>query len=254
MNRRLWLNGIACVLIGLMIHRVWPIFQDTHTHRKGVHGGVIFPVGRDRLHVEAVLEPDGALSLYTLDRDESQVLEVENQVLSARLTTETGNEPFVVPLYPEPDVGDASGKTSRFAGKIPAMLREHSLRIDVPAFLVGGRRFNLTLALDSTAHSPPRSFPIVSARERELYLSPGGLYTAADIEANGRQVPSQKFRGFKAAHDFNPKPGDRLCPVTRTKAHPDCAWIIAGQTHHFCCPPCIDEFLAEAKADTTPPE
>ena len=43
--------------------------------------------------------------------------------------------------------------------------------------------------------------------ERELYLTPGGIYTQADIEANGNLTASQKFKGFMAKHDMHPKPG-----------------------------------------------
>jgi hypothetical protein len=83
--------------------------------------------------------------------------------------------------------------------------------------------------------------------ERELYIIPGGRYTQADIEANGPLLPSQRFRGFQARHDFQPKQGDLLCPISRTKANPRCTWIIAGDTYQFCCPPCIDELVRLAK-------
>ena len=83
--------------------------------------------------------------------------------------------------------------------------------------------------------------------ERELHLAPAGKYTRADIRANGGTVPSQKYRGFRARHDYNPRPGDRLCPVTRTKASPDCTWTVGGRVYQFCCPPCIDEFVRLAK-------
>jgi hypothetical protein len=83
--------------------------------------------------------------------------------------------------------------------------------------------------------------------ERRLYLSPGGRYTVADIKANGNVLPSQKFRGFKATHDYNPGTGDRLCPITRTKANSACTWYVGGQEYQFCCPPCIAEFVLLAK-------
>ena len=83
--------------------------------------------------------------------------------------------------------------------------------------------------------------------QRELYLTSRGKYRDSDIEANGRQTPAERLRGFRPQHDFNPRRGDRLCPVTRTKAHPDCVWIIDGQEYWFCCPPCIDEFVQRAR-------
>jgi YHS domain-containing protein len=89
--------------------------------------------------------------------------------------------------------------------------------------------------------------PVAAAQQRELYLAPGGTYTLTDIDANGRLSASQKYRGFQARHDSDPKSGDRLCPVTRTKASAECTWIVAGQEYQFCCPPCIDEFVRLAK-------
>jgi hypothetical protein len=83
--------------------------------------------------------------------------------------------------------------------------------------------------------------------ERALYLVPAGKYTQEDIEANGPLLPSERYRGFQARHDFNPAVGDRLCPISRTKANSTCTWIIDGQTYEFCCPPCIDELVRLAK-------
>ena len=88
---------------------------------------------------------------------------------------------------------------------------------------------------------------VVDEEERQLYLSPGGVYTVADIRANGNALPSQKYRGFKATHDYSPLPGERLCPVTQTKANSACTWFIAGHEYQFCCPPCIAEFVRLAK-------
>ncbi len=83
--------------------------------------------------------------------------------------------------------------------------------------------------------------------ERELYLTPGGIYTSDDIIANGNMTATERFVGFRAVHDFSPQPGDQLCPITRTKANQDCDWVVAGHRYAFCCPPCIDEFLELAK-------
>jgi YHS domain-containing protein len=87
----------------------------------------------------------------------------------------------------------------------------------------------------------------VSEYETQLFLTPGGKYTKEDIQANGNMTPAQKFKEFSPAHDPRPKAGEVLCPITLTKAHPECTWVIAGKTYQFCCPPCIDEFLQAAK-------
>lgn len=94
---------------------------------------------------------------------------------------------------------------------------------------------------------PEMPSKVIAEAERELYLTPAGMYSMADIEANDGLTPSQKFVGFQANHDFNPQPGDVICPITRTKANPQCSWIIGGQEYQFCCPPCIDEFVILAK-------
>ncbi len=92
---------------------------------------------------------------------------------------------------------------------------------------------------------------VVDSAEVELYLTAGGAYTNADIVANGNQTASEKFKSFQAKHDFSPKVGDAICPITRTKANPACGWIIGGKEYLFCCPPCIDEFLVVAKSNPT---
>jgi hypothetical protein len=89
--------------------------------------------------------------------------------------------------------------------------------------------------------------PVAEMEEQQLFSTTGGAYLRSDIEANGRLLPLEKYRGFRAEHDYEPKPGDRLCPITRTKAHRDCTWIVGGQTYEFCCPPCIAEFVRKAK-------
>jgi YHS domain-containing protein len=88
-----------------------------------------------------------------------------------------------------------------------------------------------------------------TSRERELYLTPGGAYTAEDIRANGNQLPSQRFRGVRVNHDLKPAVGDRICPITLTRANPGFRWTIAGKEYLFCCPPCVEEYVTLAKTN-----
>jgi YHS domain-containing protein len=108
-------------------------------------------------------------------------------------------------------------------------------------------RFVLPPSIDT--HSPLSAMPrkVEDDAERALYLVAAGLYSEEDIAANGGMTPSQTFVDFRAQHDFNPQPGDPICPITRTKANPECGWTINGDRYAFCCPPCIDEFVARAK-------
>lgn len=91
---------------------------------------------------------------------------------------------------------------------------------------------------------------LADAEELKLFQTAGGKYSLADIASNGPLPPSQKYRAFRAQHDYNPLPSDFLCPVTRTKANPNCTWIIGGESYQFCCPPCIAEFVHTAKLDS----
>ena len=50
-----------------------------------------------------------------------------------------------------------------------------------------------------------------------------------------------------SSHDRKPKAGDKICPITRTKANPNITWVVGGKTYEFCCPPCVDEFVKTAK-------
>jgi hypothetical protein len=79
-----------------------------------------------------------------------------------------------------------------------------------------------------------------------FYLTPGGIYTAADIKANGGKTAAEKYAGKTWAHDDNLVKGDRICPVTKNKADPECSWIIQGQTYQFCCHPCVDKLVRQA--------
>ena len=117
----------------------------------------------------------------------------------------------------------------------------------IPSLRIAGERFRLGFTTAGAAHAEEMPPALPEDEERLLYLVPGGKYTAADIAANGRTSAGLKFRGQMASHDMKPKPGDRICPVTLTKANPKFAWVIDGKSYEFCCPPCIDEYVKLAK-------
>jgi hypothetical protein len=146
-----------------------------------------------------------------------------------------------------PQAGDTEGKASQFIGKLPKELGGKSVEVTVPSITIAAERFRFAFQSSSAAHEEGNPAVLADDEERALYLTPGGKYTEADIRANGALTASQKYRGFRAAHNLRPGDGDRLCPVTRTKANPRCTWVIAGKTYEFCCPPCIDEFVKLAK-------
>jgi hypothetical protein len=219
-----------------------------HAHKPGAHGGIIVEVGRDNYHAEAVFEQGGVVRLFTLGKDEAKVQEVESQTLTAYAKPEGGAESASFLLKPEPQEGDAAGKTSQFVGKLPRDLWGQNLEVTIPSIRIAGDRYRLGFKSAGDSHADdPMPAKVADEEERELYLTPGGKYTEADIKANGGQTASQKFKGFRASHDLRPRPGDKVCPVTLTKANPRCTWVVGGKTYEFCCPPCVDEFVKTAK-------
>lgn len=222
--------------------------DEEHGHKAGAHGGIIVSLGRDSYHVEAIVTKTGELRLYTLGNDESRVVDVETQELIAYVKPSDGSDSTSIEIKPQPQPGDAKGKASLFVAQLPEPLVGQSIDVTVPNISIGGERFRLGFTTKAEEHGG-ETMPgkVADEAERKLYLTPGGLYTQADIDANGNVTASQKFLGFQASHDLKPKMGDKICPVTLTKANPKCSWIVGGKTYEFCCPPCVDEFVGLAK-------
>jgi len=237
--------------------------EAEHAHKPSAHGGIIVPIGSDSYHAEAVFEQGGALRLYTLGRDEAQVMEVDEQTLQGFVRQEGMPDAVSIELAPSPQADDRKGKTSLFLGKLPESMVGKKVEVTIPSIRIGEERFRLgfqsvpdsSVHQDSDDHQMPSK--VADDQERKLYLTPGGKYTQADIEANGNQVASAKFAGIKAQHDAKPQTGDALCPISMTKANSKFSWVIDGKTYEFCCPPCVDEFVAMAKENPEkllPPE
>jgi YHS domain-containing protein len=224
--------------------------EDDHEHKPGAHGGLVVSIGLDSYHAEAVIEQGGALKLLMLGKDESRVLEVEKQTLKAYVKAVGSTSAVPVDVMPLPQEGDAENMTSQFVAKLPEDLAGKELDVTIPSIRINGERFRIGFTTRQEQHTSDHdSMPskVASAEEVQLYLTPGGKYTLADIEANGNKTASQKFEGLVSNHDLKPKVGDRICPITLTKANPDFTWVIDGQKYQFCCPPCVDEYVTLAK-------
>ncbi|MFN0198470.1 MAG: hypothetical protein ACKVT0_17125 [Planctomycetaceae bacterium] len=225
-----------------------------HDHYIGDHSGIIVSVGSDHYHVE-VLFAEGEMRFYTLDHDQEVVLPVPEQELTAYVRTADALEAVTVKMRAVPQVGDPQGQTSQFVGKLPDAVLGQDAIITVPNIAFGEKRYRFACQLKAEKHRQSMPDKVVDEEERQLYLTAGGKYTEADITANGKQTASQKYAGFKSSHDFKPKAGDAICPITKTKANDACTWIVDGKEYRFCCPPCIDEFvkLAKTNSDTIEP-
>ena len=226
------------------------IADTGHEHAPGAHGGAIVEIGRDNYHAEVVFEEGGLIRLFTLGQDESKVHEVDSQTLTAYVKPHQSGSAVSVEFQPEPQSGDTEGKTSQFVAQLPEQLRDQEIDVTITSILIDGERFRLGFSSpeeheEHSLHNMPEGAAGVA--EQKLYLTAAGKYTEADIAANGHQTASQKFRGMQANHDLKPEPGDKICPITLTKANPKFTWIVDGQAYQFCCPPCVDEFVRMAK-------
>lgn len=250
-------------------------FEEKHDHvhdnKKTGHfleqhpGGVHVSFAQGRYYAEAILHKGGSIHLFLFGKDLSKVVETDAQHVTAYVRRVGDKEFTTFELKPDPLSSDTKGYTSRFAGDIPSELVNQELEVTIPALKLGNERYHLAFqttskAHDGEAHGKDTAMPAGQTEleeERKLYLTAAGLYTSDDIKANGNTIGSEKFKYFKANHDIKPKAGDKICPVTLTKANPECSWIIAGKKYEFCCPPCVDEFVKLAKEEPNavkPPE
>jgi len=230
---------------------------DDHEHLQGAHGGKIFTIGSHQYHGEAVLEKGGIVRFFTYDKDEARILEVAAEPVTAYVKGDGDMDAISIVFRPEPQKGDADAMTSQFVAHLPKELTGKKLEVSIPNFRVGKERFRIAFQVGETSGHVAMPAKVADEEEKKLYLTPGGLYTSADIKANGNMTASQKFQGIKPAHDAQPKPGDSVCPISETKANDKFVWVIGGKKYEFCCPPCVDEFLirAKEKPDTIkPPE
>ena len=228
---------------------VKPSADEEHGHKSGAHGGTLVSLGRDSYHAEAVFEKGGLVRLYVLGKEEARVQEVDVQELTAYLTEAGVNDSDKMTFRAEPQPGDTKGKTSLFVANLPKDLVGKKVQVTVNNINVVGERFRIAFSNERQEDHAGAEMPakVGSDEEQALFLTPGGAYTAADIEANGKTVATAKYKGIRAQHDDNPKPGDKICPISKTKANPKFTWVIGGKTHEFCCIPCIEEFVALAK-------
>ncbi|HUQ71081.1 MAG TPA: hypothetical protein VM165_16260 [Planctomycetaceae bacterium] len=221
--------------------------EGEHGHKPGAHGGIIVSIGLDSYHTEAIVEKGGRLRLLMLGKDESRIQEVDVQTLTAYVKAVGDAEAAPIELPAVPQEGDAAGKTSQFVGQLPDGMAARELEVTIPMLRIAGERFRVGFTTETAAHQEDMPAGLPAAEERVLYLSPGGKYTEADILANGKVAAAQKFRGVMASHDMKPKAGDKLCPITNTKANSKFTWVVDGKPYEFCCPPCVDEFVKLAK-------
>jgi YHS domain-containing protein len=219
--------------------------EGGHGHKPGQHGGTIVEIGRDNYHAEAVFGEGGLVRLYLLAKDEARIQEVDLQTLAAYARAEGDVKGTEFKLEPKPRPDDGKGKTSVFEGTLPESLRDRKVEVTVPTIRIEGGRFRFAFRNSNDAAMPKQ---LSSEKMKKLYATAKGKYTEADVKANGGGVTAtDRYGNVMTEHDDNPKSGDRICPISKTKANPKITWVVGGKTYEFCCTPCINEFVKKAQ-------
>ena len=154
--------------------------EAEHGHKPGAHGGIMVSLGRDSYHVEAVIDSEGVVRLYTLGKDESRVIDVESQTLKGFVKAEGDTDSKSISFEPSPQDGDSQGKTSLFVGQLPQELVGRKIDVTIPNIRIDGERFRLGFVSGQESHGESSEMPakVANEAERELYLTPGGRYTS----------------------------------------------------------------------------
>jgi hypothetical protein len=229
-----------------------PISGGTHAETQP-HAPNIQSAGN--YHIEAQLDPSGALTLYIYGQREKQLAPLDTAGLETGLEVWAiceGEGRISLPMRARPYPTDPTGTASRFVGRFarrPDQIRV-GLSLTVP---IDGRTYRVQWRPEDISPGPSgdgaAAMPVAASSDeaQRLFLTPGGVYTPADIAANGRMTATQKYGDQMSSHNPHPAPGDRICPITDTLANPRFAWTVGGKIYLFCCPPCIEEFVRKAK-------
>ncbi len=203
----------------------------------GPHGG---PLAEwEEFHAEFTVDhPTKLVAVYILDDKAKRAPEVEAAKFTKVKLKIVGEKPEVaVDLTHD---AKKSGKDGiAFTGTHEFFGKERAFEGTVSAIFDGKAKLENNFKYEPKKDAGDKKKTVSRS---ELYRTPGGIYTAADIKANGELAPKEKFK--KVVHrDEEVKPGDKICPISDNKANPECFWIVNGQRYEFCCPPCVDSFL-----------
>ncbi|MGL6075434.1 MAG: hypothetical protein ACRC8S_14865 [Fimbriiglobus sp.] len=234
--------------------------DDDHDHGEAPHGGTIIEFGK--YHAEFCVDHGKKqVTVYILSED----LKKNEPIAAAKLLLSIKTPTFQTDLVPAPQEGDPKGKSSRFVATHDNFAKEQEFEGTVSGEIDGKPYLGDFKEEEHKDHKRDKEDKdkkkamtpvddhgraVVAAptgKEAAVYLTPGGIYTADDIKANGNTTVSVKYKDLKVSHDINPKAGDKLCPITLTKANAELTWVIAGKKYEFCCSPCVEEFVTLAK-------
>jgi hypothetical protein len=225
--------------------------HDDHDHGAGPHGGTIVELGK--YHGEFTVDhKKKEATLYIYDGAIKKLV----PLTTTKFTLSIAKPKFQVEMKAVPQEGDPTGKSSRFVATHEEFGKEAEYGGTISGEIDGKPYVTdfIEKEHDHKDHKDGKDQKDEKGKddkkeEKKVFLTPGGKYTAADIAANGNVLPSDKFKGIKSNHDIKPAAGDKLCPITKTKANESFQWVINGKTYEVCCPPCLEELVEMAKTN-----
>lgn len=210
----------------------------THADEVGPHGGPVAHWGKEKYHAEFIVDSaKKQVTIYILGEDPDKDVTIDPKKITDVNLTIVGSNPEVK-LDLQHDAKESGKKGIAFTGTHDLFAKPDDMKVYV------GGKVDGEIYGDSVTYKAPKK------SSSSLYLTPGGIYTAADVKANGNTTPDEKYKGKIFSHRKDLKPGDKICPVTDKKANAECAWIVQGQRYEFCCQPCLNDFIDWAHHDT----
>jgi len=209
--------------------------KKDHDHGEtGPHGGPLAEWD-DIYHAEFTLDPANKTAVvYILDDKAKAAPKIEPDKITKVKVSIIGTKPLVqVDL--KHDAKLSSEKGIAFTGTHDNFGKNEDMKLDISG------------NVNDKPHTGNATYKAVTPKKTaNLTTTPGGIYTAADIKANGGVTPKEKYEGRQFDHDQEVAVGDRICPISKGKADSGCVWVVQGQTYQFCCFPCINGFVKKA--------
>jgi hypothetical protein len=202
--------------------------KTEHDHgEEGPHGGPL--ADWDDYHGEFIVDAGkNQVIIYILDDKAKAAPKVDVAKITDVKLTILEAKPITIELKHDPKLSSKDGIA--FTGEHEKFAKPEGMKVNIAA------------KVDGKPYSNPVTYAAPKKKTSQLYLTPGGIYTQADIEKNGNTTPAIKFKGIEWKHE-DKQPGDKVCPITNNKAEANCAWIVQGQRYEFCCTPCLDKFI-----------
>ena len=200
-------------------------------HGPGPHGGPMAEWGEEEYHAEFTVDHAAKkATVYILDGSHEKAPAVAPaKITKVKIELIDGKPEQALDL--QYDAAASSDKGIAFVGVHEMFAKSTELKLRISGVIDG--------------KAPPFTGDVTyTPKKVVLSTTPGGIYTAKDIAANGNITWREKYKARNFHDGAVAKVGDRTCPIEKgSKANAECVWVVQGQSYQFCCESCIESFL-----------